>query len=111
MRGSDSSPANPLKAPAIALAAAAVVASTATPTRHTPRRGVRHRHHKAIASIPVGAYPHGARPGPDGRWVYVADMNGGTVSVISTATNKRVATIRGRFRSASRPMVATCTSR
>jgi len=48
---------------------------------------------KAIATIPVGAYPHGLRPSPDGKWVYVANAKGTTLSVIETATNTKVANI------------------
>ncbi|MCC6176214.1 MAG: YncE family protein, partial [Chloroflexi bacterium] len=48
---------------------------------------------QAIATIPVGKYPHGLRPSPDGRWVYVANAKDTTLSVIDTASNTRVADI------------------
>ena len=48
---------------------------------------------KTIATIPVGEYPHGLRPSPDGKWVYVANAKGTTLSVIDTATNTKVADI------------------
>ncbi len=37
--------------------------------------------------ISVGAYPYGTAMAPDGKSAYVANFNGGTVSVIDTATN------------------------
>jgi 40-residue YVTN family beta-propeller repeat len=48
---------------------------------------------EAIATIPVGAYPHGLRPSPDGKWVYVANAKGTMLSVIDTATDTKVADI------------------
>jgi YVTN family beta-propeller protein len=48
---------------------------------------------KVIATIPVGEFPHGLRPSPDGKWVYVANANGTTLGVIDTATNTKVADI------------------
>jgi YVTN family beta-propeller protein len=43
-----------------------------------------------VATIPVGEYPHGLRPSPDGRWVYVANAKDTTLSVIETQTNTKV---------------------
>ena len=43
-----------------------------------------------IATISVGDYPHGLGPSPDGKWVYVANAKGTTLSVIYTATNTKV---------------------
>lgn len=48
---------------------------------------------KVVATIPVGPGPHGLRPSPDGRWVFVANMAGTTLSVIDTADNREVAEI------------------
>lgn len=48
---------------------------------------------KTISTIPVGKYPHGLRPSPDGKWVYVANAKDTTLSVIDTATNTKVADI------------------
>jgi YVTN family beta-propeller protein len=49
---------------------------------------------KEVASISVGAFPHGMRPSPDGRWLYVANARGTTLSVIDTRSNERVADIQ-----------------
>jgi YVTN family beta-propeller protein len=38
------------------------------------------------ATIPVGDFPHGLRPSPDGAWVAVANLRGNTVSLIDTAS-------------------------
>ena len=47
----------------------------------------------ATATISVGEYPHGLRPSPDGRWVYVANAKSTTLSVIDTKSNTKVADI------------------
>src|SRR3972149_5435589 len=49
--------------------------------------------HNVVATIAVGAYPHGIRISPDGKEAYVANLKGGTVSVIDTAARKEVAQI------------------
>lgn len=46
-----------------------------------------------IATIPVGALPHGIWPSGDGTRVYVGTENGDAVTAIDTATNQVVATI------------------
>jgi YVTN family beta-propeller protein len=46
-----------------------------------------------VASIPVGEFPHGRRPSPDGRWVYVANAKSTTLGVIDTQSNTKVADI------------------
>ncbi len=46
-----------------------------------------------MATIPVGQFPHGLRFSPDGKEVYVANLKGGTVSVIDTASQKEVAQV------------------
>ena len=43
--------------------------------------------------IPVGASPHGLRITPDGKHVWVANLKGGTVSVIDTESRKQVTQI------------------
>jgi len=43
-----------------------------------------------VATIPVGESPHGARPSPDGKWIFVANANDTTLSVIETASNTRL---------------------
>ena len=48
---------------------------------------------KVVASIPVGSYPYAMAITPNGKTVYVANGNSGSVSVISTAINQAVATI------------------
>lgn len=48
---------------------------------------------KPLATIPVGAYPHGMRPSPSGTSLYVANAKGTTLSVIDTRTNVKVADV------------------
>jgi YVTN family beta-propeller protein len=51
------------------------------------------------ATIPVGNVPTGVAVTPDGRKIYVANVNSDSVSVIDTAKNKVTATIPvGTFR-------------
>jgi YVTN family beta-propeller protein len=49
---------------------------------------------KTLATIPVGKYPHGLRPSPDGKWIYIANAKDTTLSVIDTTTNKKVTDIQ-----------------
>jgi len=46
-----------------------------------------------VATIPVGALPHGLWPSADGSRVYVALENGGMAVVINTLSNKVIANI------------------
>ena len=46
-----------------------------------------------VATIPVGALPHGIWPSGDGTRVYVGIENGDAVTAIDTAANKVIATI------------------
>jgi YVTN family beta-propeller protein len=46
-----------------------------------------------VATIPVGALPHGIWPSGDGSRVYVGTENGNAVTAIDTATNRVIATI------------------
>lgn len=46
-----------------------------------------------VATIPVGALPHGIWPSGDGSRVYVGIENGDAVTAIDTATNQVIATI------------------
>jgi YVTN family beta-propeller protein len=46
-----------------------------------------------VATIPVGALPHGVWPSGDGNRVYVGLENGDGVAVIDTLTNKVIATV------------------
>jgi YVTN family beta-propeller protein len=46
-----------------------------------------------VATIPVGALPHGIWPSGDGSRVYVGIENGDAVTAIDTATNRVIATI------------------
>ena len=48
---------------------------------------------RPVATIPAGDGPHGLRPSPDGRWIYVANVAGTTLSVIDTTTNMLVGDI------------------
>jgi YVTN family beta-propeller protein len=46
-----------------------------------------------VATIPVGALPHGLWPSGDGKRIYVGLENGDGVTAIDTLTNKVVATV------------------
>ena len=46
-----------------------------------------------VATIPVGALPHGIWPSGDGSRIYVGIENGDAVTAIDTSTNRIVATI------------------
>src|SRR5262245_14872001 len=46
-----------------------------------------------VATIPVGALPHGIWPSGDGTRVYVGIENGDAVTAIDTSTNRVIATI------------------
>jgi YVTN family beta-propeller protein len=46
-----------------------------------------------VATIPVGALPHGIWPSGDGSRVYVGLENGDSVAAIDTLTNKVIATV------------------
>lgn len=48
---------------------------------------------KVVATIPVGSGPHGLRPSPNGKEVYVANGKDTKLSVIEVASNKKVADI------------------
>jgi YVTN family beta-propeller protein len=48
---------------------------------------------RLVATIPVGALPHGLWPSGDGSRIYVALENGSAVAAINTLTNSVVATI------------------
>src|SRR5580693_489842 len=47
-----------------------------------------------VATIPVGALPHGIWPSGDGNRIYVGLENGDGVTAIDTLTNKVIATVR-----------------
>src|SRR5246500_2888795 len=47
-----------------------------------------------VATIPVGALPHGIWPSGDGNRVYVGLENGDGIAAIDTLTNKVIATVR-----------------
>ena len=47
-----------------------------------------------VATIPVGSIPEGVAFTPDGTHAYVANQGSSSVSVIATATNTVVATVR-----------------
>src|ERR1700738_1458174 len=49
-----------------------------------------------VATIPVGALPHGLWPSGDGTRIYVGLENGDAVTAIDTLTNKVIATRPGR---------------
>lgn len=49
--------------------------------------------YKQVATIPVGALPHGIWPSGDGRRIYVGLENGDAMVAIDTADNRVVATI------------------
>jgi len=46
-----------------------------------------------VASVPVGALPHGLWPSGDGKRIYVGLENGDGVTAIDTLTNKVIATV------------------
>lgn len=48
---------------------------------------------KLVATIPVGALPHGIWPSDDGSRMYIGLENGDAVDVIDTATNKVMARV------------------
>jgi YVTN family beta-propeller protein len=48
---------------------------------------------KLVATIPVGALPHGIWPSDDGRRMYVGLENGDAVEVIDTVSNKVIARV------------------
>ena len=55
------------------------------------------RTNKPRKTIPVpdsGAKPMGSAISPDGKWVYITNGRGGTLSVIDTASDSIVASIR-----------------
>src|SRR5512139_1546786 len=48
---------------------------------------------RTVTTIPVGRGPHGLRPSPNGKEVYIADGKDTKLSVIDVATNKKAADI------------------
>lgn len=48
---------------------------------------------QAVDTITTGAFPHGLRPSPDGREIYVACVDDNSVAVIDTQTAREVARI------------------
>lgn len=48
---------------------------------------------KVVGTVATGRYPHGLRIGPDGKEIYVADVEEGSVSVIGIAEMKEIARI------------------
>jgi YVTN family beta-propeller protein len=46
-----------------------------------------------VATIPVGALPHGLWPSGDGKRIYVGLENGDGITAIDTLTNKAIATV------------------
>jgi len=46
-----------------------------------------------VATVPVGALPHGLWPSGDGKRIYVGLENGDAVTAIDTLTNKVIATV------------------
>ena len=48
---------------------------------------------EVVRKIPTGRFPHGLRISPDGRSVYVANVEDGSVSVVDTTTLSAVAKI------------------
>ncbi|MCC6418274.1 MAG: bifunctional YncE family protein/alkaline phosphatase family protein [Gemmataceae bacterium] len=78
--------------------------SSKTPVRIDPRTGVANHGSvsvlartdggwKQVKTIDVGLHPSGLAISPEGRFVYVANANSDTVSVIDTRTDKVVETI------------------
>src|SRR5262249_53186685 len=78
--------------------------SSKTPVRIDPRTGVANAGSvsvlervagawKQTKTIAVGLHPCGLALGPDRRWLFVANANSDTVSVVDTQTNRVVETI------------------
>jgi YVTN family beta-propeller protein len=78
--------------------------SSGTPVKTDPRTGVANHgsvsvvakvgnEWKATTSVAVGGHPSGMTASPGGKFVYVANANSDTVSVIATATDTVVETI------------------
>jgi YVTN family beta-propeller protein len=81
--------------------------SSGSPIRVDPRAGAANdgsvsvlaregKSWKKIKSIRVGLHPSGMAPSPDRRWLYVANANSDTVSVIDTRADEVVETIACR---------------
>lgn len=49
---------------------------------------------RVLTTIPVGTGPNGLDAAPDGRYVYVANSNANTVSIIATRARRVVETVR-----------------
>ena len=43
---------------------------------------------KIIASVPTGAIPKEVQVSPDGKWVYVANWDSNTITVIDAAARR-----------------------
>jgi YVTN family beta-propeller protein len=81
--------------------------SSGTPVRIDPQTGVANRgsvsvvglvsgRWRALKSVPVGLHPSGMTASPHGHFVYVANANSDTVSVLDTGTDEVVETIACR---------------
>jgi YVTN family beta-propeller protein len=46
-----------------------------------------------VATVPVGDYPEGMEASPDGKFVYVANWDSNTLSIIDAGTLKVVGTL------------------